>query len=46
MILFRHVLSSFQFHTGSPSGLDHLYREEVVEISDDSDEDLLDGIFS
>jgi hypothetical protein len=43
MVLFRQVLSYFQFYIGSPSGLDHLYREEVVEISDDSDEDLLDG---
>jgi hypothetical protein len=43
MILFRQVLSYFQFYTGSPSGLDHLYRKEVVEISDDSDENLLDG---
>jgi hypothetical protein len=44
MVLFRTVLSSFQFYTGSSSGLEHLFQDEVVVISDSSgDEDLLDG---
>jgi hypothetical protein len=39
MVLFWHVLSFFHDFF---SGLDHLYRENVVVIFDDPDEDLLD----
>jgi hypothetical protein len=33
MILFRTILSSFQFYTGTSNGMEHLYREDVVMIS-------------
>jgi hypothetical protein len=44
--LYRNTFSSFQFFTGTSSGLDYLFRQDIVVISnryEETDEGLLDS---